>query len=105
VKRFLAVQHSFSEFFGALWRLGAGAPVPHYGRLFRPELKPGMLEDMVLEEDREVRDDIGALIETAREEWTVLRETADRVAVALVDALDLTRARRKAPVLRLSLER
>ena len=80
-------------------------PLPGYGLLFRPELKPGMLEDMVLEEDREVPDDIGALIGTAREEWTVSQETTDRVVVALVDALDLMRERRKAPVFRLSVQR
>ena len=80
-------------------------PVPGDGLLFRPELKPGMLEDMVLEEDREVPEDIGALIETAGDEWTVSQETTDRVVVALVDALDLMRERRKAPVFRLSLRR
>jgi len=80
-------------------------PVPGYGLLFRPELKPGMLEDMVLEEDREVPDDIGALIETARAEWGALQETTDRVVVALVQALDLMHERRKAPVFHLSVQR
>jgi GMP synthase (glutamine-hydrolysing) len=80
-------------------------PVPGYGLLFRPDLKPGMLEDMVLEENREVPDDIGALIETAREEWRSLQETTDRAVIALVDALDLMRERRKAPVFHLSVQR
>jgi GMP synthase (glutamine-hydrolysing) len=80
-------------------------PSPGYGLLFRPELKPGMLEDMVLEEDREVPGDIGALIETARAEWAALQETTDRVVVALVQALDLMHERRKAPVFHLSVQR
>ncbi len=81
------------------------APLPGYGLLFRPELKPGMLEDMVMEEDREVPEDIAALIETAREEWDALRATSERVTLALVSALDLMRERRKAPVFRLSVQR
>ena len=80
-------------------------PSPGYGLLFRPELKPGMLEDMVLEEEREVPQDMGRLIETAREEWGALQATTERVTVALVAALDLMRERRKAPVFRLSVQR
>lgn len=81
------------------------APSPGYGLLFRPDLKPGMLEDMVLEEDREVPDNIGALIETARAQWGALQATTERVVVALIQALDLMRERRKAPVFRLSVQR
>jgi len=81
------------------------APLPGYGLLFRPELKPGMLEDMVMEEDREVPEDIASLIEAAREEWGALQATTERVTVALVSALDLMRERRKAPVFRLSVQR
>jgi GMP synthase (glutamine-hydrolysing) len=69
-----------------------------YGLLFRPELKPGMIEDMVMEEDRPVPDDVGELIETARERWEQTQETIELVMVALVQALDLMRERRKMPV-------
>jgi putative intracellular protease/amidase len=72
-----------------------------YGLLFRPELKPGMLEDMVMEEDRPMPENIGALIETAREEWAELQETSARTAAALVAALALMDERRKMPVFRL----
>jgi putative intracellular protease/amidase len=72
-----------------------------YGLLFRPELKPGMLEDMVMEEGRGVPEDFGALIETARAEWGGLHETSARVAAALVSTLDLMEERRKMPVFRL----
>ena len=81
------------------------APRPGYGLLFRPELKPGMLEDMVMEEGREVPEDMASLIATAREAWSALQATSERVAVALVQALDLMRERRKAPVFRLSVQR
>jgi len=69
-----------------------------YGLLFRPELKPGMIEDMVMEEDRPVPENIGALIEDARTYWADMQQTTDRVVVALVQALDLMRERRKMPV-------
>jgi len=69
-----------------------------YGLLFRPELKPGMIEDMVMEEDRPVPEHIGALIEEARERWAETQDTIDRVVVALVKALDLMQERRKMPV-------
>jgi len=81
------------------------APRPGYGLLFRPELKPGMLEDMVMEEGREVPEDMASLIATAREAWSALQATSERVAVALVQALDLMREQRKAPVFRLSVQR
>ncbi len=73
-----------------------------YGLLFRPELKPGMLEDMVMEEDRPVPEHIGALIETARAEWEAMQETTALVAAALVEALGLMDERRKMPVFRIS---
>ena len=69
-----------------------------YGLLFRPELKPGMIEDMVMEEDRPVPDHIGALIESARSQWDETQKTVDLVMIALVQALDLMRERRKMPV-------
>ena len=72
-----------------------------YGLLFRPELKPGMLEDMVMEDERPLPQDIGALIEAAREQWPGMQDTADRVAAALVEALGLMDERAKPPVFRI----
>jgi GMP synthase (glutamine-hydrolysing) len=77
------------------------APEAGYGLLFRPELKPGMLEDMVMEDERPLPHDIGELIEAAREQWPAMQETADRVAAALVSALGLMDERPKAPVFRI----
>jgi len=72
-----------------------------YGLLFRPELKPGMLEDMVMEDERPLPEDIGALIEAAREAWPAMQDTTDRVVAALVGALGLMDERAKAPVFRI----
>ena len=69
-----------------------------YGILFRPELKPGMLEDMSMEEERPVPDALGELIETSRALWGDMEETTARVAAALVQALGLMDERRKMPV-------
>ncbi|MGN2391597.1 GMP synthase [Pelomicrobium sp. G1] len=73
-----------------------------YALLFRPELKPGMLEDMIMEEGRPTPENIGDLLAEARREWPETQETADRVLVALVSALDLMQERRKAPVFSLN---
>ncbi len=70
-----------------------------YGMLFRPELKPGMIEDMVMEANREMPEHIGEVIAQARREWPAMQETADRVLVALVKELDLMTERRKSPVI------
>jgi len=72
-----------------------------YGLLFRPELKPGMLEDMVMEDERPLPEHIGTLIEQAREEWPSMQDTAGRVAAALVAALGLMDERTKPPVFRI----
>ncbi len=72
---------------------------PGYGLLFRPELKPGMLEDMAMEEDRPLPGHLGEMIETARTEWPQMQETTARVAAALVSALGLMDERRKPPVI------
>lgn len=69
-----------------------------YGLAFRPELKPGMIEDMIMEEGRPVPDDIGMLLDEARARWDETQETTARVAAALVEALDLMQERRKMPV-------
>ncbi len=73
-----------------------------YALLFRPELKPGMLEDMIMEEGRPVPENIGDLLAEARKQWPETQETTDRVLVALVSSLDLMRERRKAPVFSLN---
>ncbi len=69
-----------------------------YGMLFRPELKPGMLEDMIMEDGRPLPDNISEMLEQARAEWQESQRTTDRIVVALVSALDLMRERRKMPV-------
>lgn len=76
-----------------------------YGMLLRPELKPGMIEDMIMEEDRDTPDDIGELLETARAEWDGMQTMTDQVVVALVKGLDLMHERRKAPVFSLKVEK
>ena len=73
-----------------------------YALLFRPEVKPGMLEDMIMEEDRPTPDNIGELLAQAREQWNDMQATTDRVLVALVGALDLMQERRKAPVFKIN---
>lgn len=73
-----------------------------YGLLFRPELKPGMLEDMIMEEGRPVPGAIGELLEEARSEWHETQRTTVAVIAALVQALDLMRERRKMPVFALN---
>jgi GMP synthase (glutamine-hydrolysing) len=69
-----------------------------YALLCRPEIKPGMIEDMIMEEGRPLPEDIGAVLEQARAEWTATQRTTDLVVAALVGALDLMRERRKPPV-------
>jgi GMP synthase-like glutamine amidotransferase len=67
-----------------------------YALLFRPELKPGMIEDMIMEDDRPLPDDIGALLDEARRNWPETQQTTHRVTAALVEALDLMDEARKA---------
>jgi GMP synthase-like glutamine amidotransferase len=69
-----------------------------YGLLFRPELKPGTLEDMIMEEGRPVPENIGELLEEARARWGETQRTTDLVVAALVSELDLMQERRKPPV-------
>lgn len=76
-----------------------------YGMLFRPELKPGMLEDMIMEEGRPVPENIGELLDEARLLWSESQVTTERVVAALVTALDLMRERRKARVFALNVVR
>lgn len=69
-----------------------------YGLLFRPELKPGMLEDMVMEEGRDTPDHIGELIAALRSDRDGVQRNQDLTVAALVTALDLMQERRKPPV-------
>lgn len=73
-----------------------------YGMLFRPELKPGMIEDMVMEARRPLPENIAELLTEARQNWEETRLVTDKVVVALVSALDLMQERRKMPVFSLN---
>jgi GMP synthase-like glutamine amidotransferase len=75
-----------------------------YGLLFRPEMKPGMLEDLVMEDDRETPENLGELMSEARNRWSDMQDVTDRVAVALVSELQLMQERRKTPVFSLKVE-
>lgn len=75
-----------------------------YAVLFRPELKPGMLEDMVMEADRDTPDNIGEILSQARDEWVTTQVTTDNFIVALVKSLDLMQDRKKAPIFNLKVE-
>jgi len=70
--------------------------------LFRPELKPGMVEDMIMEEGRPLPDNISEVLEETRAQWLESQRTTDRVIAALVSALDLMQERRKMPVFKLN---
>lgn len=74
-----------------------------YGLLFRPELKPGMLEDMIMEAKRKTPADMGELLAMARTHWSSMQQTTDQVIVGLVKELDLMAERRKMPVFRLNI--
>lgn len=74
-----------------------------YGLLFRPELKPGMIEDMIMEAKRKTPPDMGELLALARQYWRDMQQTTDQVIVGLVKELDLMVERRKMPVFRLNI--
>lgn len=75
-----------------------------YAMLFRPELKPGMLEDMVMEANRKTPDNIGELLVTARNEWIETQKTTDSIIIALVQSLELMKERHKAPIFKINVE-
>ncbi|MHB1951380.1 MAG: type 1 glutamine amidotransferase [Acidiferrobacteraceae bacterium] len=79
------------------WLLARTDPLS-YAVLFRPELKPGMIEDMVMEAKRITPPNITALLEEARSQWAATQATTDRFVVALAKELDLMTERRKTPV-------
>jgi GMP synthase-like glutamine amidotransferase len=69
-----------------------------YGLLCRPEVKPGMIEDMIMEEGRPLPENVAELLDIARSEWPQTQRTTENVLAALVTALDLMRERHKMPV-------
>jgi GMP synthase-like glutamine amidotransferase len=73
-----------------------------YGMLFRPEMKPGMLEDIIMEARHNPPPNMGELLGEARMEWTQMQETTGLVVVALVTELGLMQERRKMPVFSLN---
>ena len=75
-----------------------------YGMLFRPEVKPGMLEDIIMEAKREVPPNMDELLSTTRQEWDNMQRTTDLVLVALVKELSLMQERHKPPVFNLKVE-
>ncbi|MCG5499424.1 type 1 glutamine amidotransferase [Ectothiorhodospira lacustris] len=75
-----------------------------YGLLFRPELKPGMLEDIIMEPGHNPPPNITELLVQAREAWPGMQDLTAQVVAALVTALGLMQERRKMPVFNLKLE-
>lgn len=73
--------------------------------LFRPEMKPGLIEDILMEEGREVPEDVGEILSRMRELWPQMQQQTDRVVVALVTSLKLMRERHKPPVFSLKVEK
>ncbi len=83
----------------------AARPHPQaYALQFRPELKPGMLEDMVMEAKREVPEHIGELLAHFREVWDEAQVSTERVIVALTQALGLMQERKKPPMFHIKVE-
>ena len=75
-----------------------------YGLLFRPEMKPGMLEDIIMEGKHNPPPHIGELLGEARMEWQQMQETTALVLKGLVTGLSLMQERRKMPVFNLRVE-
>ncbi len=75
-----------------------------YGLLFRPEIKPGMLEDIIMEEGHNPPPNIVDLLSEARMKWPEMQAVSDQVVVALVTELGLMQERRKAPIFSLKVE-
>ncbi|ARU31540.1 GMP synthase [Sulfuriferula sp. AH1] len=73
-----------------------------YAMLFRPEIKPGMIEDMMMEDNRPLPDNIGEILEQARANWAEGQKIAAEICLALVTALDLMTERHKMPVFNLN---
>ena len=75
-----------------------------YAMRFRPEIKPGIIEDMVME-GQEVPDNVGDILRRCQELWAqgAMQAVTDGVLVALVSELGLMREQaRKRPVFALT---
>lgn len=75
-----------------------------YAMRFRPEIKPGIIEDMVME-GQEVPDNVGDILRGCQELWAqgAMQAVTDDVLVALVSELGLMREQaRKRPVFALT---
>lgn len=75
-----------------------------YAMRFRPEIKPGIIEDMVME-GQEVPDNVGDILRQSQELWGqgVMQAVTDQVVVGLVSELGLMREQaRKRPVFALN---
>lgn len=75
-----------------------------YGLLFRPEMKPGMLEDIIMEARHNPPPNMGELLGEARMEWQGMQAVTQQVVVGLVSELGLMQERRKMPIFSLKLE-
>ena len=73
-----------------------------YAMLFRPEIKPGMIEDMMMEDNRPLPDNITDILAEARANWPVGQQVSAEICLALVTALDLMTERHKMPVFNLN---
>lgn len=86
MRRVLAIQHTFSEFLGAL------EPQLEARGIGFSYVRPAVGEDVPVPEA------LGELIESSRALWGDMEETTARVAAALVEAVGLMDERRKMPV-------
>ena len=75
-----------------------------YGLLFRPEMKPGMLEDIIMEARHNPPPNMGDILGEARLEWQGMQEVTNQIVAGLVTELSLMQERRKMPVFSLKLE-
>jgi GMP synthase-like glutamine amidotransferase len=70
-----------------------------YALLLRPEMKPGMLEDLVMEDADALPEHFGDLIAQTKVHWPDMQTLSQRVLAALVGTLDLMRERDKPSVI------
>lgn len=80
------------------WLIARADPAT-YALRFRPEVKPGMLEDMVMEGSGDLPDHFADLIADAKVRWSDTESRAQRLFAALVSTLDLMRERPKPSVI------
>lgn len=68
------------------------------GMLFRPEMKPGLIEDMIMEDGQLLPENVGEILAETREKWPTMQSQTDHVLVALVKSMQLMHEHRKPPV-------